>query len=168
MVIGQHTTDCVTNLCCPQYGNWTPGLDSPHVVDDIQWQWLKLVMITMMMTMPIYKWVPAHARWCARKWAKRVLSRLNTLLMTQAKNRVNVGGDCDDDDDDKITKWKQEQGHYENYDKIDETKGVPGCYRYSTQMNIVYRYKNIQVCLRNNKILVGSSSILHELNRGWY
>ena len=36
MVIGQHTTDRATNLCCPQYGNWTPGLDSPHVVDDIQ------------------------------------------------------------------------------------------------------------------------------------
>ena len=29
-------------------------------------------------------------RWCARKWVKRVLSRLNTLLMTPAKNEVDV------------------------------------------------------------------------------
>ena len=29
-------------------------------------------------------------RWCARKWVKRVLSRLNTLLMAPAKNEVDV------------------------------------------------------------------------------
>ena len=34
--------------------------------------------------------VQMDTRWCARKWVKRVLSRLNTLLMTPAKNEVDV------------------------------------------------------------------------------
>ena len=34
--------------------------------------------------------VQMDTRWCTRKWVKRVLSRLNTLLMTPAKNEVDV------------------------------------------------------------------------------
>ena len=43
-------------------------------------------MMTMML-MTAYKWTPDGVQ---RKWVKRVLSRLNTLLMTPAKNEVDV------------------------------------------------------------------------------
>ena len=43
------------------------------------------MMTRMMMT--AYKWTPDGVQ---RKWVKRVLSRLNTLLMTPAKNEVDV------------------------------------------------------------------------------